>query len=168
MMYNINWWVVAASAIIPFIIGFIWYHPKVMGTIWMKESDVNPEDTNFIRWPVALAIMAVMYFFLSFGLLYAVVHQLHIFSTVMGNPALNDPGSELNYLLKTLIEKYGTNYRTFRHGALHGAIAALTFAAPVVTINSLFENKSIRYILIHIGYWVISFTLTGAIICGLA
>lgn len=60
---------------------------------------------------------------------------------------------------------YGTEFRTFKHGALHGFMSGLFFALPVTAINSLFEQKSWKYILINAGYWIVSLTLMGGIIC---
>ena len=35
---------IAAGAIVPMILGFIWYHPKVFGTAWMKAVGLTEED----------------------------------------------------------------------------------------------------------------------------
>ena len=32
------------SAIVTLAVGFIWYNPKVFGTIWMRENNLTPED----------------------------------------------------------------------------------------------------------------------------
>ena len=37
---------------------------------------------------------------------------------------------------------------------------------PITAINSLFEQKSWKYILVTSGYWMVSLTIMGAIICG--
>jgi hypothetical protein len=57
-------------------------------------------------------------------------------------------------------------HRSFGHGALHGAIGAIFFVLPVLGINALFERKGWKYILINVGYWVVTLTIMGAIICG--
>jgi hypothetical protein len=61
---------------------------------------------------------------------------------------------------------YGADFRTFKHGALHGFMSGLFFALPVIAINGLFEHKSWKYIFIHAGYWIVSLTIMGAIVCG--
>ena len=60
---------------------------------------------------------------------------------------------------------HGHSFRTFRHGALHGVIGAITFALPVLGINALFERKGFKYIAIHLGYWVVSLALMGSVLC---
>ena len=43
-MLFINYLVIAAAALVPTFVGFIWYNPKVFGTIWMKEAGVSPDS----------------------------------------------------------------------------------------------------------------------------
>lgn len=168
MKYPLNWLTVVASAVVPLIVGFVWYHPKVFGNVWMKESGINADGEQKPNMGLVFGLTAFLSILLAFALVYTVIHQMHIFSTVMGNTELQNPNSELNALLKTLIEKYGQNFRTFKHGALHGAIAGVTIALPIIAINALFERKSAKYIFINAGYWVVSFTIMGGIICGFA
>ena len=63
------------------------------------------------------------------------------------------------------MEKYGSNFRTFKHGVLHGVIGAITIALPVIGINALFERRSFKYVLISGGYWIVTFMIMGGIIC---
>ncbi len=79
---------------------------------------------------------------------------------VGGDPAL---GSET---FKAFMNEYGSAFRTYKHGALHGFMSGLLFAFPVIAINSLFERKSWKYIFIHSDYWMLTLTIMGAIICG--
>ncbi|WP_367277991.1 DUF1761 domain-containing protein [Flavobacterium sp.] len=61
---------------------------------------------------------------------------------------------------------YGETFRTYKHGALHGFIAGLFIALPLISINGLFEQKSWKYMAIQAGYWTVILTIMGAIICG--
>ena len=61
---------------------------------------------------------------------------------------------------------YGAAFRTFKHGALHGAMTGVLLAFPIVAINALFERKSWKYISIHAGYWIVTLSGIGAILCG--
>lgn len=42
-MIEINYWIIPIAALIPMITGFIWYNPKVMGTIWMQAAEMTDE-----------------------------------------------------------------------------------------------------------------------------
>ncbi len=66
------------------------------------------------------------------------------------------------------MEQYGTNFRTFKHGAFHGAIGGIMLALPIVGTNALFERKGVKYIAINAGFWIISMALMGGIICAFA
>ena len=41
---EINFLAILLAALSTLVVGFIWYNPKVFGTIWMKETGVNPEN----------------------------------------------------------------------------------------------------------------------------
>jgi hypothetical protein len=83
---------------------------------------------------------------------------------MMGEPGIpSDPMSNPDY--KFMFDKYGHNFRTFKHGAFHGILSAVFFALPVLGIQAMFERRSGKYIFIHLGYWVITFVLMGGIIC---
>lgn len=49
----------------------------------------------------------------------------------------------------------------FVHGMYHGARHVGIFAAGAIIINALFEQKSVRYIAINAGYWLVVFAMIG-------
>jgi len=61
---------------------------------------------------------------------------------------------------------YGTAFRSFRHGALHGAFTGILFVFPILAINNLYAHKPFKLTLITAGYWVITLGIMGGIICG--
>ena len=93
------------------------------------------------------------------------IHQWGIFGTLLSAPGLTAESEEYK-TAQMLFQKYGTLYRSFKHGFLHGAISAITLALPILGINALFERKSWTYILIHLGFWIITLGIMGGIICG--
>lgn len=162
-----NIWVFFVAALVPMVIGAIWYNPKVLGSIWMKEASMTTEQ---IEGANMLKIFAATYFLsllLSFMTYYLVVHQAHVFSSVANQPGFGDADSELGQWLNVYMENYGQNFRTFKHGLLHGAISGLFIAIPVLGVNALFERKSFRYILLNGGFWTLSISLMGGLICWL-
>ena len=40
---HINFIIVIIAALVPTIMGFIWYNPKVLGTAWMKAANLNQD-----------------------------------------------------------------------------------------------------------------------------
>jgi hypothetical protein len=89
-----------------------------------------------------------------------VIHQAHVGSIFANESDLN------GFDIKAFMEKYGHLYRTFKHGALHGTIAALFFVLPTLGINALFERRGFKYFLINIGYWIVCLAIVGGLICG--
>jgi hypothetical protein len=62
---------------------------------------------------------------------------------------------------------YGSAFRTFKHGALHGFMTGLFFALPLIGVGALYERRSWKYVLIAGGYWSITCLLMGGIICAM-
>ena len=149
----------ALSALVPLIIGFIWYNPKVFGTAWLKSINMTEEQMKGANMAVIFGVTYVFSFMLSFFLTSVVVHQMGVFSLIADMPAdVQDMG-------KALVAKAGLGYNTFKHGALHGTIASVFFALPILGINALFERRGAKYIFIHLGYWFITLGIMGALIC---
>ncbi len=82
---------------------------------------------------------------------------------MIGGPTLIDSAKPS---FDAFMTDYGDVYRTFKHGALHGFTSGIFIAFPIIAINSLFEQKSFKYIAITSGYWIVVMTIMGAIICG--
>jgi Protein of unknown function (DUF1761) len=160
--------VVIASALIPLIVGFIWYNKNVMGTIWMAESGYNPDTAKTPNMVALLGLSLLFSILLAGSLMPIVIHQMGFSSMLMDEPALKDPNSELSKTVADLMAKYGTNYRTFKHGALHGFLMSIFFVLPVIGTNALYEQKSAKYVGVHVGYWAICLTLMGGVICAFA
>ena len=102
---------------------------------------------------------------LAFVLQTMVIHQYNVMSTLVDEPGFNDPNSAMGTYYTDFMTKYGQNFRTFKHGMLHGFILSLFFVMPVMGVNALFERKSFKYIFINVGFWAISLMLMGGIIC---
>lgn len=145
--------------------GFIWYHPKFFGTAWMKLNGFTPESLSKGNMPLIFGLCYLFGVMLSAALVSITIHQMSIHSIFAGDPALKDPNSVYSVDLKHVMETYGNRFRYFRHGALHGAIAAFFVAFPVIGTNAVFERHGFRYIAIHTGYWVLTLSLMGGCVC---
>jgi hypothetical protein len=153
------------TALIPLVIGFIWYHPKVFGNIWMRLNGFTPDNMKKGNMPIMFGATYLFSLMMSLLITALVIHQAHLQSIVMNEEGLGKSGSEVQQLLDTFILKYGNNFRTFKHGMFHGAMAAIFFALPLVGINALFERRGFKYIFLHAGYWFISIMLMGGVLC---
>lgn len=154
-----------AAALVPLILGFIWYNPKVFGSAWMKAAGVTMDDGKKVNMPLVFGLTYLFSFFIAFTMGFLVIHQWHFYSILMNEPGMNDPNSELGKFIAGFMEKYGHNFRTFKHGALHGTMSGIFLAMPVIAINALFERKGFKYVAINSGFWILCFLLMGGIIC---
>ncbi len=165
-MVNINWLVVAIAALIPLVIGAIWYSPKVLGGAWIKETGLTEEELKKANMAKIFGMTYLFSFMLAVILNPVVIHQFHIQSIFFYEMKdLTTEGTELNMYVTDFMDKNGHKFRTFKHGSFHGTIAGILFGIPIIGIISLFERKTAKYILVHAGYWVLSIALMGGVIC---
>ncbi|GAA4036848.1 hypothetical protein GCM10022386_23120 [Flavobacterium cheonhonense] len=157
-----NFYAVLASTLVTLLVGFVWYNPKVFGTIWMKETGMTEEKARQSSMLKVFGLTILFSFMLAFLMPVLVIHQFGALGMI-GGPEFIETAKP-SYA--AFMADYGTAFRTFKHGALHGFMTGLFFALPMTAINSLFEQKSWKYILITSGYWIVSFTFMGAILCG--
>mmetsp|Transcript_12529 Transcript_12529/g.41324 ORF Transcript_12529/g.41324 Transcript_12529/m.41324 type:complete len:147 (-) Transcript_12529:13-453(-) len=142
-MENVNWIALIIAALSTLVIGFLWYGP-LFGKAWMKETGITEEQAQK-GMPLRFGLSVVLAFFAIFF--------IYVNSVVTGGI----PPDEL----------HGINvsrYHTFGHGVVHGISAALFIALPVLVTNALFEQKSFKYMLINVGYWVVTFAIMGGIV----
>lgn len=46
---NISWAADLSATIVAMIIGYIWYHPSVLGTVWMRVANLKSESVNSVK-----------------------------------------------------------------------------------------------------------------------
>ena len=162
---TINFVVVLAAALIPLVLGFIWYNPKTFGNAWMKAADMTEEKMKGGNMIAIFGLTFLLSFFLAMAMQFMVIHQWHIYSILANEADLKNPDSELSLWVKDFMMKYGSNFRTFKHGALHGTMSGIMVALPIIGVNALFERKGFKYVAINAGFWIICMALMGGILC---
>ena len=164
-MDQFNFWLLPIAALVPLVIGSVWYHPSVFGKIWMRTAEISEERAQSGNM---LKIFGLTYLFSLFGayiLMMVTVHQSAIFQLFFMDPAMNDTSSEYSQYVANFMEIYGDRHRSFGHGVIHGAELALMLGLVMIGIPSLFERRPFKYTLVHVGYWVVCFALMGGILC---
>ncbi len=151
------------AALVPLVIGFVWYNPKVFGNAWMKASGVTEEKIKSSNMILIFGLTFILSLFLAMAMQFLVIHQAHVKSLFFLQP-IDDANTEMGALYQTIMQKLGTSYRTFKHGALHGTISALFVALPVLSVNALFERKGFKYVAINVGYWMLCMGIMGGIV----
>ena len=165
---ELNYSLVFITALIPLVISFVWYNPKVFGNAWMKSAGLTEESLQGGNMLVIFGLTYLLGIFASAALLGATIHQSNLVSLFVNQPGFGEVGSELNNWIVDFNSKYGALHRTFPHGALHGGLVAIMLVLPVVAINAMFERKGFKYIMINVGFWFICMMLIGGVLCAYA
>ena len=130
-----NWVAIILAALIPMIMGFIYYHKAVFGKAWMNSLGLTDADMKGGNMAVIFGVSLLMSFLMSMFLLINV----------------DGPGQE-------------GHYDSFKHGAAHGILLAIMIAVPVLVTNGLFERKNFKNLAINALYWIITLALMGGVI----
>ncbi len=156
---EVNFLALLVAALSTLVVGFIWYNPKVFGSAWMNSVGLTEEKLKGANMAVIYGLAVLFAFLMAFILQFLVIHQWGALAATGGDPAKTGPAYE------AFMAEYGTNFRTFKHGALHGFMTGLFFAFPMIATNAMFERKSWKFIFINSGFWLINMTIMGGIIC---
>jgi hypothetical protein len=161
---EMNFYIFFVAALIPLIIGFIWYGP-LFGNAWMKEIGFTKESLAGQNMVLTFILSYVFSFLIAFFLLFLVVHQMGITQVLQGEPGFEEQTGEAFTFFQKFIGTYGDRFRTFKHGSLHGLMSGIIFILPVLSIIAMFERKSVKYVAINAGYWIVTLAIMGGIIC---
>jgi hypothetical protein len=160
-----NWHIIFVAALVPMVMGFVWYNPKVIGTIWMAETGMTEEKSEKTHMPLVFGLSYLFSCMIAVALLVFTIHQIHVFSVFEGQAGLGVDGSDLMNKIINFLGDDIHNFRTFKHGAFHGTLAGVLLALPILATNAMFEAKGFKYIAVNAGYWIISLALMGGIVC---
>ncbi len=153
------------AAFVPIVVGAIWYNPYLFGKLWGSSVGLAAERTSAARVAVIVIITYIAGFYIAGALGSIVIHQRGIYSMLAGDPDMKDKGSALYNTVQGLMDKYGHNFRTFKHGALHGSFTGLYLVLPVLLVIGLLERKKLCWVFVHGAFWVMTLAVMGGIIC---
>ena len=123
---EINFLALLVAALSTLLVGFVWYHPKVFGTIWMKESGLTEESMKGANMALIFGLAVVYAFLMGLTLQLLTIHQWGAFGMVGGDAQIALPS------YAAFMADYGTAFRTFKHGALHGFLTGLFLACQLL------------------------------------
>ncbi|MBK6860536.1 MAG: DUF1761 domain-containing protein [Saprospiraceae bacterium] len=126
---QLNMMAIGVASLIPMIMGFIYYHPKVMGNAWMNANGFSQESLGNGPKPIWYLVALVLSF------LFAVKFAVEV----------TGPGQD--------VAPDGHSYVTFQHGMAHGIVNTIMIILPIFGTLSIFEKRSWTWAFINVGYW---------------
>ncbi|MCG8505333.1 MAG: DUF1761 domain-containing protein [Sphingomonadales bacterium] len=133
-MSAINFLAVFVAALVGFVVGFPWYGP-LFGKAWMSTVGLTEEDAAKANMPVIFGSALVMQLIMSFCL------AMFFYGDPQGAELINAG-----------------------NGAFYGFLTGFGWVTMALGVNALFEQKSFKYIAINGGYWIVVFTIMGAVL----
>lgn len=160
-----NWYLLFVTALIPLIIGSFYYNPKVFGKAWMNAADITEEQAMRRSMLVTFGLTYLFSLFMSYIIALFSIHQSSIVQLFLHEESLQTAGSEINNFVTDFNNKYGDRHRTFGHGVVHGIELCLFMGFGLIGINTLFEGRPMKYMWIHLLFWLICGSLMGGVLC---
>lgn len=165
---EINFLAVVVAALVPTVLGFIWYHPKVFGNVWMVAAGMDEEKIKSGNMPVIFGLSLLFSLMLAWAMNLLAHHDAFVGGALyyVTNGTMDvDPASDAGKWLEFYKTNLSATCRNFKHGAFHGGmIGGLFMALPILATNGLFERKGGKYIAVNAGYWIITLAIMGGII----
>ena len=119
---NLNLWAILASALSAFVIGSLWYGP-LFGKAWMKASGLTEEKIK----------QGNMVKIFSLAFIFELIMTFNLAMFFYGQPE-------------------GVEMINAGNGAFYGFLTGFGWVFFALAVNSLYEQRSWKYILINEGY----------------
>ena len=133
-MSTVNIWAILVATLSTFLVGWLWYGP-LFGNAWMSAAGISEEK-------VKQGNMAKIF---GLAFIFELIMAFNLAMFLTGSP---EAAEQVNA---------GT-------GALYGFLTGFGWIFFALAVNSLYEQKSWKYICINGGYWSVAFTIMGLII----
>lgn len=164
---EINFLAVLVSALVPTIMGFIWYHEKIFGRPWAEGAGMTEEKMKSGNMGMIFGVAILFSLLLAFSMNFHAVHDAQVAGAMYyatDGTMQPEPGSEVAQWHDYFTTNLAPANHNFKHGAVHGLLLGLMLLLPIIVNNGLFERRGWKYILINAGYWTICLALMGGIL----
>lgn len=143
MMPEYNFLAIAAAALIPMVLGALYYGP-IFGKQWAESTGKTLKELEPNNMAVTYGLALLVAFILAFYL------KTNIELT---HKDVNDAG-----------ELVFGSFHTFKHGALHGLMTGCLGIIPVVISLSLFHKMTAKNIILNVVFWLLALALMGGLV----
>lgn len=164
MMEQVNFYMLPIAALIPLILGYVWYHPAVFGNRLAKNIGQSPDQIGTFGSFKKIGFVYLFSLLLSYIILLLSVHQLGAHLLFLGERQMEDPNYGAHAFLANFMEQYGERHRTFGHGVLHGLETGLFVSLALIGATTIIEGRPLKQVWPHIGFWVLCSALIGGVL----
>lgn len=131
---SINFVAVIVATLSTFLVGWLWYGP-LFGKAWMNAVGLSEDQ---LQKGNRIKIF-------GFAFVFELIMALNLAMFLTGSP---EAAAQMDV---------GT-------GAFYGFLTGFGWIFFALAVNSLYEQRSWKYIFINGGYWTVAFTVMGLII----
>ncbi|MDZ7660141.1 DUF1761 domain-containing protein [Fodinibius sp.] len=131
---SINIFAVLVATLSTFLVGWLWYGP-LFGKAWMNAVGLTEEQIQ----------QGNMVKVFGFAFIFELIMAFNLAVFLTGSP---EAAEMMNAQM----------------GAFYGFLAGFGWVFFALAVNSLYEQKSWKYIFINGGYWTVAFTIMGLIL----
>ena len=163
-MPQINFYWLFISALVPIVVGSIYYNPKVLGKAWLSAAGLTEEEAAQGSMTKIFLLTYLFSLFTAYIIYLFSVHQTSVFQLFM-HEIISGTSEEYSLYFNDFMSRYGDKHRTFGHGIIHGAEITFFMGFGMIGIHTLFERRPMKYLWIHLFYWVICGSLMGGMLC---
>ncbi len=137
---HFNWAAMGVAFVAQMLVGYIWFHPAVMGKMWAKSNgktfeEMKPKNPGLVY---------------GITILYTLIFIFWIAANVTG------PGQDT--------APDGHSFHTFQHGLVHALVLTIMVIIPVLGTPSLHEGKPKGWMIAQSGYWFIRLAVAAGIL----
>ena len=132
---TLNIWAILVATLSTFVIGAAWYSPVLFGKAWMNAAGLSEEK-------VQQGNMAKIF---GLAFIFELIMAFNLAMFLTGSPE-------------------AAQQMTGGTGAFYGFLTGFGWIFFAMAVNSLYEQRSWKYICINGGYWTVAFTVMGFII----
>ncbi|MFN0034417.1 MAG: DUF1761 domain-containing protein [Saprospiraceae bacterium] len=132
------------AALVPMVMGFLYFHPSLFGNTWMKANGFDKESMGK---PQLSSILL--------GLGASLLLAFFLWGWTTGAGGVD--------AFQVADAKDGHSHITFGHGVFHGLALSILVLLPIFTIVKAFERRSWSWALVNVGYWAVNLML----MCGI-
>lgn len=133
---HLNWAAYAVAVVAQMVIGYLWFHPAVMGKMWAQANGKSIEEMKPKNPGLVYGVT----------MLYTLLNTLFLMVQVVG------PGQE------------DVQYHTVKHGLFHALLFSAMVILPVLGTPALHEGKSRNWMLVQFSYWFVRVSVAMAIL----